>query len=236
MGAWELRKHHFSDQAKWLRYRSDRLRKYGMMGGLTTKLNRARERGDWETFTHTANSLIGWRQSEDRLRAMFHILIFRSCPPRVFWPIWLNWWSAVDRTGWWQQYLPVHFKRNGCARKYYDLETKEWHDALPDEITVYRGCDRKHVETGVSWTTDIEKAKFFATGGRYGLPGDPVIATGVIKKTSPNFFYVCPDRAESEIVCKPTIVDVESFDAKMHFKRMTDEGSEASEKAISGAG
>ena len=225
MGAWELRKHHFSDEAKWLQYRSGRLRKYGTMGGLTTKLNRARDCSDWETFTDTAHSLIGWREREDRLRAMVCILVFRNCPPRVFWPIWLNWWSAVDRTGWWQRYLPVFFKQKGSAFKYYEPEAKDWHDALPDEINVYRGCDRSHVETGVSWTTDIETARYFATGGRYGMPRDPVIATGLIKRPSRNFFYVVPS-SEREIVCKPKLVSVESFDAKAHFEKINEEAAD----------
>ena len=78
-------------------------------------------------------------------------------------------------------------------------------------MTVYRGCDALLVH-GVSWTANRAAAAYFATGGRYGRPRDPVIVTGQIDKWSSDFYYCSEhggDDTEAEIVCSPVILKVD---------------------------
>jgi len=78
-------------------------------------------------------------------------------------------------------------------------------------VTVYCGCDREHID-GVAWTTSKKVAGYFATGGRYGRPDDPVIVTGKIKKCSPDFFFLRGESGEQEIVCDPKVIRVEEYE------------------------
>jgi hypothetical protein len=101
-------------------------------------------------------------------------------------------------------------KSKGPAQPFLDQESLERYLALPQTVTVYRGCDREHID-GVAWTTSKDVARFFATGGRYGRPPDPVIATGKIGKGSPDFFFTRGDSGEQEIVCLPKVIRVEEY-------------------------
>jgi hypothetical protein len=163
-------------------------------------LRRAKLSGDVTRTITAAHDLLGLPSSERRLFEMIKALADQ--PPEVFWPVWLLEWPAVDYSADFHDFLPGLFKRKGPAHAYYDDEAKKVYDSLPGTITVYRGCDRRFVG-GVSWSTKREVAEFFATGGRYGRPDDPVIVTATIPKSSPNLFYVSP--GESEVVCLPQI-------------------------------
>lgn len=68
--------------------------------------------------------------------------------------------------------------------------------ALPDVVTVYRGC-RAHNRTGWSWTTDYEKAVWFAR--RFHRPG--IIRAGRVRKYS--IVAVFDGRNESEVLVHP---------------------------------
>jgi len=58
------------------------------------------------------------------------------------------------------------------------------YDALPDKITIYRGCDRR-VRQGrrrLSWTIYEGCAHWFANRVDWTVGGEPVVYKGVIKK------------------------------------------------------
>jgi len=131
-------------------------------------------------------------------------------PPEIFWPLWLFNWSHIDYCAdlHWDVYDVL--KRKGSAQPYLDDDSMARFLALPKMVTVYRGCDREYVD-GVAWTTSKKVAGYFATGGRYGRPIDPVIATGKIGKCSPDFFFPNGDRNEQEIVCYPKVIHVEEY-------------------------
>jgi hypothetical protein len=67
------------------------------------------------------------------------------------------------------------------AGPYYDDQQRSFFEALPDSITVYRGCDAAFI-SGVSWTVNRKKAEYFANGGRLSAPEDPVLLTAAIDK------------------------------------------------------
>ena len=83
---------------------------------------------------------------------------------------------------------------------------REWFNALPDEITVYRGCERSSVD-GLSWTTDRTVADKFAYGRHGTRLDDPVIATTRVKKA--DVFFASNSRNEFEIVHDPRDCDVQ---------------------------
>jgi len=83
---------------------------------------------------------------------------------------------------------------------FMDPADRAFYDALPDRVTVFRGCGRRRVRA-LPWTTDRECAAYFARGGRFAPPPDPVIACGEIAKT--NLFFVSTDREECEVVLDP---------------------------------
>jgi hypothetical protein len=75
----------------------------------------------------------------------------------------------------------------------------EWFRALPDEIIVYRGCERGR-ERGLSWTTEIEVALKFAQGRRY-INRIPTLMSAIIPKQ--HVFGVFLARNESEVAVDP---------------------------------
>lgn len=71
----------------------------------------------------------------------------------------------------------------------------EQYNNLPNKITVYRGTCLQSTTKALSWTTDIEKARWF--GNRFGNNGK-VYQANIDKKDV--FAYFNIDRGESEIV------------------------------------
>jgi hypothetical protein len=79
-------------------------------------------------------------------------------------------------------------------------EDRAFYDGLPERVTVFRGCGRRRVR-GMPWTTDRERAVFFARGGRFPSPPDPVIACAEVAKA--DLFFVSVARKESEVILDP---------------------------------
>jgi hypothetical protein len=72
--------------------------------------------------------------------------------------------------------------------------------------SVYRGCAREHIN-GIAWITDIATAGFFANRGTRA--NDPVIATDRIAINDTKVYVASQERKEFEIVCRPTITNIE---------------------------
>ena len=79
--------------------------------------------------------------------------------------------------------------------------------ALPETVTAYRGFRHPGGERGLSWTTDRERAEWFATqfatsggmaylNGRAG--GRPMLATVVVPRSA--VIAACVEREESELL------------------------------------
>jgi hypothetical protein len=71
--------------------------------------------------------------------------------------------------------------------------------SLPEEVTIYRGCQPGLNENGLSWTLDKNKAKFFAN--RFGEEG--IILEKKIFKTK--IIAVLLGRGESEVIYEGVI-------------------------------
>lgn len=66
--------------------------------------------------------------------------------------------------------------------------------SLPDEVTIYRGCQKGLNENGLSWTLDKSKAEFFAN--RFGKKG--IILERKIPKS--DIVAVLTIRGETEVI------------------------------------
>ncbi len=127
----------------------------GHLGASWAKLARVKKSGDSARIVEAANDCLSLYSSEQRLEKLIHAVADQ--PPEVFWPVWLNTWSVVDRVADLQPYLPALFKRKGPAHQFFDDGMRAMLEALPGVVTVYRGCDRRFIE-GIAWTTDYAVA------------------------------------------------------------------------------
>ena len=75
-----------------------------------------------------------------------------------------------------------------------DEEEEQFLRSLPDEVTIYRGCQSGLNENGLSWTLDKAKAKFFANR----FQGEGIILEKKIPKSS--IIAVLLGRGESEVI------------------------------------
>lgn len=111
-------------------------------------------------------------------------------------------WSGFDNTGhnidhlwdtafgWWAQ--------NGPLTEMMTSEELDAYNALPDVVTVYRGCYRTN-KWGLSWSLSKEVANEFPSYRRYCRPGEqPLLVTA--KALKKNIIAVKLDRDESEII------------------------------------
>lgn len=84
---------------------------------------------------------------------------------------------------------------------------------LPEMITIYRGYQRPERQRAISWTLDLERAKWFAQ--RWLVDEKPLVAVGRIKKE--HVIALINGRDESEILVRPDrveLVEVMEVDGK----------------------
>ena len=102
-------------------------------------------------------------------------------------------WASNDHAG----HVPAVRAAELSPIMFMDADDRAFFDGLCEPVTVFRGCGKRHVR-GMAWTTDPKIAEFFARGGRFPQPRDPVIATAEIDKSA--VFFVTQSRNESEVV------------------------------------
>jgi len=120
--------------------------------------------------------------------------------PDIFWPLLLYWWSDLE--GAWSLRIKTRLQRVHRRRRAYefmDTEDRIFFDGLPEQVTVHRGFVHGH-QLGISWTTDLVKAKWFARRFCVGSQR-PAVATDIIRKS--DVWAVVTGRGESEVLCHP---------------------------------
>ena len=138
--------------------------------------------------------------SENRLSVLLN-LAASAAPAGVFWRVFLNQWPDCDDTWKHRQRLLRVLRQHARQRsRYFKDEQRQFLDQLPSVVIVHRGCSNARV-AGISWTTDEDVARNFATGHRGLRIPDPVVATGSIRKE--HIFAVFTNRCESEVLLDP---------------------------------
>ena len=126
-------------------------------------------------------------------------------------------WSICDNLSTLRGFLRRALGTTGPLREMMDEEEQAAYDALPETITVYRGCGLKNV-TGASWTTDKAVAEKFPFLPRYTTKV-PLLVTGRVKKK--NVLAVKLDRNEEEIITySARKVDIESLAVPAWFTEL----------------
>ena len=142
--------------------------------------------------------------SPDRLGVMVSAICdVGPLDPDVFWPVFLETWSACDATWDWRGPLLTLLR---AARKkrpaihYMSGDSIELFDGLPDPTPIYRGCSASRVR-GISWTIERSIALRFKRGHRFITVPTPVLAEAVVRKDA--IFCTIADREESEVLIDP---------------------------------
>ena len=119
----------------------------------------------------------------------------------IFIKMFCNWWTSCDTT-------PLNIEHvtgilgdmdalGTLQRKYAMPENLADYLALPEELTVYRGCYAFN-DDGICYTTDKQIAVNFVKHHRYKAEGhQPILLTGKVKKEDCLYFN---DREEKEIL------------------------------------
>jgi hypothetical protein len=141
--------------------------------------------------------------SHERIDALVPFLYKTAWTDEVFWRIFLGIWCICDHNYGWSCELDDLINMAGPCPPHL-LPDREFYDSLPQEFTVYRGGDRS-IEGGISWTTSVKVAEYFARGNRC-VNSDPVVAIASVRKNE--IYAATNDRNESEVLCQPNIIEV----------------------------
>jgi hypothetical protein len=105
-------------------------------------------------------------------------------------------WSCCDNIGQHRLMLRWLLPEEGPIPELMDPDERAAYDALPDRLTVYRGCG-PHNMLGLSWSLDQQIAARFPFLNRY-RQGDPMLVTGKVRKH--HVLALKLDRDEAEVI------------------------------------
>lgn len=121
-------------------------------------------------------------------------------------------WSSCDNLWEWSDVL--RWKLQIANRRQLNLmmtpEDRAQLQALPETLTVWRGCHEVNVN-GLSWSLDRSVAERFPTLYRYRHNSPPVLLKGSVEK---RHAVLLTDRNESEIV-SPWVQVIEQTDLRV---------------------
>jgi hypothetical protein len=155
---------------------------------------RAREAGDWGTFVFL-------HERPYRLDAFAEVWVSKnSFTDDEYWEvlshIWIDTESLSSEQDEWFDLLMD--ERPGRHEHFMDEQDRERFDALPDQVTVWRGWPVEGGNpSGLSWTLDRERAVWFAT--RFDQVG--VVAEITVPKEE--IIAVLVGRGEDEVIVDP---------------------------------
>ena len=90
-------------------------------------------------------------------------------------------------------------------------EEQDWEalESLPERFEIYRGIGVEAAINGLSWTTDVDKARWFADRNTNlagsDVDAEPILLTGTVNKSEVIAYFL--QRGESEIVVLPEKVE-----------------------------
>ncbi len=139
--------------------------------------------------------------SHSRLMDMIDLLFHED--PDVFFGVFNEVWNSCDNTWRYHDHVLILLESNNVKSHFsnhLDADGEKFFAALPQTITVYRGCSREE-KRGISWTTSEKVAASFAVGHR----GIPVPHAAVFRATifKADLLTVIVNRKESEVLVDP---------------------------------
>lgn len=105
-------------------------------------------------------------------------------------------WSGCDNIFAYQNILKHLLPKEGPIVEMMTAEELAAYEALPDTVTIYRGCGKKN-KKGASWSLDKNIAASFPFLNRYQVT-DPILVTATVDKS--HILAVKLDRNESEVI------------------------------------
>jgi hypothetical protein len=139
--------------------------------------------------------------SANRLGHMLDALILQEGD--AFWRVFATVWPSCDDT--WDLREELLRALDAAGPGWEDAISPEdaaWFAALPDVLTIHRGCSIGRV-FGASWTVDKGTAISFAKGHRMIKVPDPVVATARVSKRE--VLFATNRRHEAEVLVDPWI-------------------------------
>lgn len=100
----------------------------------------------------------------------------------------------------------------GSSNREWLHENQEWEafQSLPERFEIYRGIGIEGAVRGLSWTTDVDKARWFADRNTnlagVDIEAEPILLTGTVNKSDVIAYFL--QRGESEIVVLPEKVEL----------------------------
>ena len=160
----------------------------------------SREEAHGQLTCEQVEEVLSWCDSYQRMPAILEL----RC--QMKWSDWFRLlgkeWSGCDNVGRFRAVFMPMFQmlqrqRLTPIREMMDAEAQASYDALPEVVTVYRGCYACN-KWGLSWSLSADTAARFPTLWRYRQPGQPLLVEAQAKKA--NIVALVLDRDEAEII------------------------------------
>jgi hypothetical protein len=140
--------------------------------------------------------------SYSRTEAMVYVMSAARSEAADQIKVFQEWGNMCDAPWPWRSII-ADILRRACSKislaEVLSPEERGFFDALPDLVSVFRGCEQGR-ERGLHWTTSRAIAEKFAIGQRCTNPR-PTLVTAQIPKR--HIFAVFANRNEAEIVLDP---------------------------------
>jgi hypothetical protein len=141
-----------------------------------------------------------WTDSYTRLPVLLNLAPTTGCGEEI-WNTWFSAlgdeWSACDNVGVHKASLyPLLVKHRDCWPLMMTDDERAILAALPDTVTLFRGCGPKN-KLGLSWSLSREVAERFPFSNRYRTTKPRIVTAHVTKK---RIVGIKTDRSEDEVI------------------------------------
>jgi hypothetical protein len=140
-----------------------------------------------------------------RINALEEVLFTHEVDdPEVIWPLIGHSWTDSDNINQClSQWIGIWDIGAGGREKVMDDAERDALAAMPDTLTIYRGVGHVDAVAGLSWTTSVDTAIWFAKRYEHG-DRTPMVSTGKVQKSDVLAHFL--GRSENEIVVLPDAV------------------------------
>ena len=141
-----------------------------------------------------AEARLAWCDSYSRIDTLFEL--GSEMAPEDWHGLLGQEWSCCDNIGSYRTLLRKMLPAAGPVLPMMDATERAAYDALPERVTVYRGCGAVNMR-GASWSLDRDVAARFPYLLRYRV-AQPLLITATVRKNK--VLAVKLDRDEAEII------------------------------------